>query len=76
MLENVQIIKENSIPKFAVLDYKEYIEIKELLSDEEKIQDYLDYLHIQNVKKMRKQTYSLDEVKNELKIVDGVVCRA
>ena len=39
---------------------------KELLSDMEKLEDYLDYLHIQKVKKQTQKTLSLEEVRREL----------
>ena len=66
LLEHVQIIKEQEQPKFAVIDFDEYTRIKELLEDEEKLQDYLDFLHIQRVKSQSTQTFTLDEVKTEL----------
>ncbi|MGD9733557.1 MAG: hypothetical protein AB7U45_15370 [Desulfamplus sp.] len=66
ILENVQFINENNIPKFVVLDFTEYKWIKDLLSDENRVEDYLDYLHMENVKKKSKQTYTLDEVKKAL----------
>jgi len=66
MLEHVQIIKENNHPKFAVIDFEEYKHIKELLSDENKLEDYLDFLHIKKVKGKAKKKYSIDEVKNQI----------
>lgn len=65
-LENVQIITENDTPKFAVLDFSEFIRIKELLNDEEELEDYLDYLHMQKVKAESKKSFTLEEVKKEL----------
>jgi hypothetical protein len=42
--------------------------IKELLSNTEKLEDYLDYLHIQNVKQQEANNpvKSLEQVKQEL----------
>ncbi len=36
--------------------------------DESKLQDYLDYLHIQKVKKQTQKMFSLDEVKQQLSL--------
>ncbi len=47
-------------------DKTEYTHVKELLSDEEKLEDYLDYLHMQNVKVKSKRRFSFEEVKKEL----------
>jgi len=66
MLEQVQIIKENGEAKFAIIDFQEYLQIKELLSNPEKLEDYLDYCHIQTVKHQSRQKLSLTEVKQEL----------
>ena len=46
----------------------EYLALKELLSDEQKLADYLDYLHMQKVKKQSKKRISLEHVKKELAI--------
>ena len=43
MLEHVQIIEEHGQAKFAVIDFEEYQSIKALLSEPEKLADYLDY---------------------------------
>jgi len=51
MLENVQIINDNSEAK---------------LSDTSKLEDYLDYLHVKQVKKQTQKMFSLEEVKREL----------
>jgi hypothetical protein len=59
----VQIIKENNIPKFAVIDFSDYKRLKDLLLNEEKLEDYLDYLHIQKVKEKATKRYSLKEAK-------------
>ena len=66
MLENAQIIKENNAAKFAVIPFQEYLYLKELLSDAAKLADYLDYLHIQQVKQQSKKYFTLEEVKREL----------
>ena len=66
MLEHVQIIEDKGKAKFAVIDFQEYLYIKSLLSDQEKLEDYLDYLHIQQVKKQSTEVFTLDEVKQEL----------
>jgi len=65
MIENVQIIKDNNEAKFAVIGFDEYLYLKDLLSDEEKLEDYLDYLHVLKVRKQSKRTYSFEEVKRE-----------
>ena len=61
-----QIIKDNNEAKFAVIGFDEYLYLKDLLSDEEKLEDYLDYLHVLRVRKHSKRTYSFEEVKREL----------
>lgn len=66
MLEQVQIIKDNDVAKFAVIPFTEYLTLKEMLSDEEKLADYLDYLHVQKVKKESRKRISLEQVKKEL----------
>ena len=66
MLENVQIISDNGVAKFAVINFKEYLDIKALLSDTSKLEDYLDYLHIKMVKNKTQKMYSLEEVKREI----------
>jgi hypothetical protein len=66
MLDQVQIIKENEQAKFAVIPFDEYLQAKELLSDEEKLADYLDYLHMQIVKKKDTNRFSLADVEAEL----------
>ena len=63
MLEHVQIIKEHGQAKFAVIDFEEYQSIKALLSEPEKLADYLDYLHMQAVKKISSKRHTLAEVK-------------
>ena len=66
LLERVQIIIEKNNPIFALIDYSEFERIKELLTDESKLEDYLDYIHMQNVKTKTKKKYTLDEVKKKV----------
>jgi hypothetical protein len=69
MLENVQVIQEKGQNKFAVIDFEEFVLVKELLSNAEKLEDYLDYLHIQTVKKQDKlPRHSFDDVMAALKV--------
>jgi hypothetical protein len=63
MLEHVQIIEEHGQAKFAVIDFEEYLSIKTLLSEPEKLADYLDYLHMQAVKQASSKRFNLAEVK-------------
>ncbi len=63
MLENVQIISDHGKAKFAVIDFEEFEYLKSLLFDEEKLADYLDYLHIQKVKQQSTQRLSFEEVR-------------
>ncbi|WP_069472082.1 hypothetical protein [Candidatus Marithrix sp. Canyon 246] len=48
------------------LQCQEYLELKALLSDTSKLEDYLDYLHVKQVKKQTKKMFSLEEIKHEL----------
>lgn len=66
MLDNVQIINDQGKAKFAVIDFEEYQYLKSLLSDEEKLEDYLDYLHMQKVKQQSSKRLSLEEVRQML----------
>lgn len=50
------------------LVFKKYLFLKNLLSDEGKLADYLDYLHIQKVKRQSTRRFTLAEVKRELGI--------
>jgi hypothetical protein len=69
MLENVQFIHENGESKFAVIDFKEFALIKDLLTNVEKLEDYLDYLHIQTIKQQDKlPRHSLNDIVEKLKI--------
>jgi hypothetical protein len=66
MLDQVQIIKENDQAKFAVIPFADYLQVKELLTNEDKLADYLDYLHIQLVKEEDSSRFSLADVEAEL----------
>ena len=69
MLENVQVIQEKGQNKFAVIDFEEFVLVKELLSNAEKLEDYLDYLHIQTVKTQdNSPRHSFDDVMAALKV--------
>lgn len=69
MLENVQVIQEKGQNKFAVIDFEEFVLVKDLLSNVEKLEDYLDYLHIQTVKKQDKSPrHSFDDVLKTLNV--------
>ena len=48
-LSHYQIIKEGEQDKFAVIDIEEFKKIRSLLNNPEKLHDYLDYLHIQEI---------------------------
>jgi hypothetical protein len=63
MLEHVQIIEEQGQAKFAVIDFEEYLSIKALLSEPDKLEDYLDYLHMQAIKKESSKRFTLAEAK-------------
>ena len=70
MLENVQVIQDNGQNKFAVIDFQEFVLIKDLLSDAKKLEDYLDYLHIQTIKKQDNlPRHSFNDVMKKLNIV-------
>jgi hypothetical protein len=66
MLEQIQIIEQNDGSKFALIPFDEYVALRELLSDEEKLADYLGYLHAQRVKAQDSQRHTLAEVKMAL----------
>ncbi|MBM2817068.1 MAG: hypothetical protein HW421_3830 [Ignavibacteria bacterium] len=66
IFENYQVIMEAGLERFAIVDFSEFQKFRELLSSSEKLQDYLDYLHIQEVKKKKDKMYSLSEAKKEL----------
>ncbi len=66
MLESVQIIKDRNEARFAVIPYDEYLFLRELLNDEEKLEDYLDYLHMQQVKQRSERRHTLADVQQAL----------
>ena len=66
MLENVQLIQEDGQAKFAVIPFAAFVEIRELLANEEKLADYLDYLHMQKIKEQNPRRLQLAEAKAEL----------
>ncbi len=66
MFEQVQFISEDGETKFAVIPIAEFHKLQEILSDESKLADYLDYLHMQNVKKSDSTRHTLAEVKEAL----------
>ena len=66
MLDNVQIINDQGKAKFAIIDFEEFQYIKSLLLDEEKLADYLDYMHMQKVKKQSSKRLSFKEVQQTL----------
>lgn len=66
MLDQVQFIRENEQDRFAVIPIDDYLFLKELLNDEEKLANYLDYLHMQSVKAQSRERLSLAEVKQAL----------
>jgi hypothetical protein len=68
LLDNYQVIKENGNELFAVIDFNEFKQAKEIISNTEKLQDYLDYLHIQDLKKQEEKVYSLNVAMSELGI--------
>ncbi|MCB9006840.1 MAG: hypothetical protein H6656_05650 [Ardenticatenaceae bacterium] len=68
MLDQVQFIKENDQDRFAIIPIDEYRFLKELLDDEEKLADYLDYLHLKRVKVESNKRLSLAEIKHELSL--------
>jgi hypothetical protein len=68
MLENVQLIQEDGQAKFAVIPFAAFEEIRALLADEEKLADYLDYLHMQKVKEQNLPRLKLAEAKAALDI--------
>lgn len=66
MLDQVQLIEDKEQIRFAVIPYDDYLLLKEMLNDPEKLADYLDYLHMQQVKKEENGRFSLADVKKEL----------
>jgi len=71
LLENAQIIKEDNQPKFAVIPFADYLELKSFLADPDRLADYMDYLHMQRVKAQNPARLSLTEVKAALEAEEG-----
>ena len=69
MLDQVQLIKDQDEARFAVIPYEDYLFLRDLLNDQEKLEDYLDYLHVQQVKAESSVRYSLEEVKRMLGLI-------
>jgi hypothetical protein len=51
---------------WETISYQEYLSLKTILLDEEKLADYLDYLHASRVKKQSARRFSLAEAKEIL----------
>lgn len=68
MLDNVQVIQENGQAKFAVIPFAAFETVRALLTDEDKLADYLDYLHMQKVKEQSPPRLKLAEVKAALEL--------
>ena len=66
MLDNVQVLTEKGQAKFTVIPFAAFEELRALLTDEEKLADYLDYLHMQKVKAQQPARLKLAEVKAAL----------
>lgn len=50
MLDNYQILNEGENPRYAVLDYKDFVKIKEILTNVDKLEDYLDFMVLSSIK--------------------------
>ena len=66
LFDNYQVIMENGTERFAVVDFSEFSKVKEIFSSTQKLQDYLDYIHIQELKMKNERKYTLNEAKIEL----------
>ena len=73
MLDQVQIIKDRDEARFAIMPYEDYLFLRELLNDQEKLEDYLDYLHLEQVKAECSVRYSLKEVKRMLGLTGNTI---
>lgn len=62
VLDQVQIIMDNDEARFAIISYEEFLFLRELLNDEEKLADYLDYLHAKQVKADSSERFNFEEV--------------
>lgn len=69
MLDQVQVIKnEQDVAEYAVIPYADYLLLRDLLNDPEKLTDYLDYLHMQRVKAVDETRVSLADVEEILNL--------
>ena len=66
IFENFLIINEGNKARFAVVDYDEFTMVKEVFNNPEKLEDYLDYLHVQKIKSKNEKRYTLEEVMSEI----------
>ena len=66
MTLQAQIIKEDDQPKFAVISYKDYASLEELLRGFDSVEDLTDFLYLQKVKRENKDWVSHEEMKKEL----------
>ncbi|MEI7581810.1 prevent-host-death family protein [Runella sp.] len=66
MTLQAQIIKEDDQPKFAVISYKDYASLEELLRGFDSVEDLTDFLYLQKVKRENKEWVSHEEMKKEL----------
>ena len=66
LLEKFQVIKENGKERFAVVEFSEFKKAKDIFSSTQKLQNYLDYIHIQEMKEKNEKRFSLKEAKKIL----------
>ena len=63
MLDQCQTIYENGEPRIAVIDFKEYTTAKNILNNEESLEDFLDFLHIQKIKAKNEERVDIETAK-------------
>ena len=68
MFEDVQVITENEQAKFVVIPYAKFVRVRDLLANEDELADYLDYLHMQAIKKQNGPRHSMADIKRALAI--------
>lgn len=68
MTLQAQILKEDNQPKFAVISYKDYASLEELLRGFDSVEDLTDFLYLQKVKRENTEWVSHEEMKKELGI--------
>ncbi|MFN8344097.1 MAG: prevent-host-death family protein [Spirosomataceae bacterium] len=66
MTLQTQILKEDDQPKFAVISYKDYTSLEEVLRGFDSVEDLTDFLQLQQVKRENTEWVSHDEMKKEL----------